>query len=370
MAAGSSWLGRNGPPTTLCRFLPALSFAAGAAMLIALFIGALSLDQADARLADPRTRDAYVGGDVIGISARVQGTIVALPVDDNQLVHAGEIVAIIDDAAYRAHRDQARAACAAAQARLAEIAAQERQLVDQIGQSRSVEAGNAAEISRSTPELTRQRALVQTAQGVQAALDRAVADQQQMQAGVAAAHAGLRERQLQADVLEAQRQAAEAAIRARQADLAQAELQLGWTRIVAPVDGTLGARRLRAGDLATPGAVVVDVTKLQDVWVDANLLEKQAAFVRPGHQAALRIATYPGERLAGTVAGISGATGGRLTAIAPDNTTGNFTKVAARLQVRIVIQWRGSHLRGLLRPGMSATVEIRTGAAGQSGPAG
>ena len=347
-------------PSSKRRFLPAILFAACAAVLIAASIFILSLDAPVTRRHDPRTRNAYVGGDTTGISARVQGYLVALPIADNQRVHAGDVIGQIDDADYRAQRNEAGAALQAAHAQVAAIEAQQRVLESTIGQSRSAEAGSASEIVRTSPELARQRVLVGTDAGVRTALDSAVANQKQMVANVAAAHAELQGRQLQAVTLEAQRRAAVAAISAREADLALAELNLGWTRVVAPLDGTLSARRVRMGDLMTPGTQLVTVTPLDHVWVDANFIERQLPFIHVGQRAVVRVDTYPGVRLDAHVAGLSPATGGRLSAVPPDNSTGNFTKVSARVPVRLTIDWQGSTLRGLLRPGMSAVVTVLT----------
>ena len=350
----------SAPPPSLHRFVPALLFAACAIVLVAAAVFVLSLDGPVTRRHDPRTKNAYVGGDVTAISARVTGYLTLLPIRDNQVVHAGDLIGVIDDADYRAQRDQAQAGLQAAQARLAAITAQKQELQAEIGQSQSAEAASEAAIVRTGPELARQRILVHTDVGERRALDQAVADQQRMVAGVAVAQARLRARQMQVAILEAQRRAAEAAVAARRADLALAQLNLGWTRIVAPIDGTLSARAVRVGDLLTPGAVLVSETPLDTVWVDADFIERQLPNIRVGQRAVLRIDAYPGERLDARVVGMSPVSGGALGAVPPDNTTGNFTKVAARVPVRIGIVWGNSRLRGLLRPGMSAVATILT----------
>ena len=207
--------------------------------------------------------------------------------------------------------------------------------------------------------------MIHTDAGVQRALDEAVANQKRTQASVAAAQAQRLVRERQIATLEAQRQDASAAVAARQADLRLAELNLGWTRITAPVTGTLGKRLVRVGDLLAAGTRVVTDTPLDGVWVDANFNERQIPHIRVGQRARLRLDSFPGAVLAGQVAGLSPITGGRLSALPPDNTTGNFTKVPARLPVRIAILWDRSgsaaRLRGLVRPGMSAVVTVLTG---------
>jgi membrane fusion protein (multidrug efflux system) len=285
---------------------------------------------------------------------------VALPIGDNQLVHAGDLIGQIDDADYRARRDQAVAGLQAAQAQLAAINAQRAELQAEIGQSRSAAAASQAAIVRTSPELARQLRLVRTEAGERRALDQAEADQQRMVAAVAVAQAQVQARELQVGILEAQARAAAAGVAARRADLALAELDLGWTRVVSPIDGTLGPRLVRVGDLVAPGTPLVRVTPLDRVWVDANYIERQTPFIRIGQRAVVRVDSFPDATLDARVAGLSPVTGGGLSAVPPDNTTGNFTKVPARVPVRIAIDWGNSRLRGMLRPGMSAEVTVLT----------
>ena len=346
-------------------FGPALLFAAGVALLIAATVFVISRDEGYTSRFDPRTDNAYVGGDVTQISAREQGYVRNLPIADNQAVHAGDLIAEIEADDYRAERDQAQASLQAARARLAALDAQQTELTAEIARSRSGEAGSIAATGRTSPELARQEIIVHTDAGVRRALEEAEADQKRDAASVAAAHAQLLVRERQAATLEAQLREAAAALAARQADLELASLNLGWTRIVAPVDGTLGVRLVRVGDLLAAGTRVVSVTPLDTVWVDANFTERQMPNIRVGQRARLRLDTFPRDILAGRVVGISPVTGGRLAALPPDNTTGNFTKVPARVPVRIAIVWNDSgsaaRLRGLVRPGMSVVATVLAG---------
>jgi membrane fusion protein (multidrug efflux system) len=339
-------------------------FAAGLALLIALTVFVISRDEGYTYRVNPQTDNAYVGGDVTQISAREQGYLTNLPIADNQVVHAGDLIAAIEDDDYRAERDQAQASLQAARARLAALDAQQTELTAEIARSRSFEASSIAATGRTSPELARQEIIVHTDAGVRRALEEAQADQKRDSASVAASHAQLQVRERQEATLEAQLRAATAAVAARQADLDLASLNLGWTRIVAPVDGTLGARLVRVGDLMAAGTHVISITPLDTVWVDANFTERQMPNVRVGQRARLRLDTFPRDILAGRVVGISPVTGGRLAVVQPDNTTGNFTKVPARVPVRIAILWDDSgaaaRLRGLVRPGMSAVVTVLT----------
>ncbi len=343
------------------RWIPGLIFAVCVIALIGVSIFVLSFDRGYARRDDPQTDNAYVGGDVTAISARVQGYLTALPVADYQAVHAGDLIARVEDRDYAAERDRAQAAVQAAEAQLVSIGAQQRQLAVQISVSQAGELGSKAAVVRTVPELERQKLLIHTDVGESRALDRAEADQKNALASIASSHAQYQARRLQTEVLAAQRKAAEAALAARRADLVLADLNLGWTRIVAPVDGMLGARQVRVGDLLAAGSQVVGVTPLDTVWVDANFTERQATDIHLGQRATIKLDTFPSQPMDGVVTGLSPITGGRLSAIPADNTTGNFTKVVQRVPVRITILWGGNPLRGLVRPGMSAIATVLTG---------
>jgi membrane fusion protein (multidrug efflux system) len=347
------------PPRS--RWRPAAVFTALALLATLAIVLVLSFDRPLVGRRDPETDNAYVGGDVTRLAAHVTGYIRALPVADNQPVRAGDLIAEIEDDDYRAQRDQARANLAAAQAQAAAIDGQRKQLAEQIEQTRTGETQSRADLGRTAPELARQELLVRTDLGVRRALDQAQADQRRMTAGLEAARAQTTARERQADVLAAQLEQARATVAARQADLDLAQVTLDWTRITAPVDGTLGARLVRVGDLVSTGTQLVRETPLDTVWVDANFTERQIVDIRPGQPARLRVDAFPDQPLDGRVVGFSPTTGGALSAVPPDNTTGNFTKVVQRVPVRIAIEWRGSPLRGLVRPGMSVTATVRTG---------
>ena len=342
------------------RWVPAVVFTVCVVGLIAGAVAVLSFDERYTRRDNPQTDNAYVGGDVTGISARVQGYLVRLLVNDNQPVHAGQLVAELESDDYAADRDRASADVQAAQAELDAVAGQQSELAAQIARSRTGEAGSTAAIGRTAPELTRQRLLIHTDAGESRRLDQAEADQRSTLASISAAHAEFNVRQRQTAILDAQRRQAQAAVESRRADLTLAELNLGWTRIVSPIDGTLGARRVRVGDLMTAGTTVADVTPLDTVWVDANFTERQVVGIRLGQAARLTFDSYPGQVVQGRVTGVSPVTGGRLSAVTPDNTTGNYTKVVQRVPVRIAIIWGSSPLRGRLRPGMSAVATVLT----------
>ncbi len=335
-------------------------FAAGTVVVAGVTVALLSFHAPLTRHVDPETDNAYVGGNTVPVSARVSGYLVALPIADNQPVRAGDALAQIDEADYRAQLDQARASLQAARAQVDMLDAQLGQLLAQIGQARTQETSQRADTVRTAPELIRQERLLNTDVGVRRTLEQAQANQLRTEAGVEQARATVAVREKQVDTLGAQRDQAQAAVGARQADVALAELNLGWTRVVAPADGTLAARRVRVGDLLQPGAQITTLTPLDAVWVDANFTELQIPGVHAGQLAQIRIDAFPGQVLDGHVTGLSPLTGGQTSAVPSDNVTGNFTKVVQRVDVRIAIDWHGSVLIGRVRPGMSAVATVFT----------
>ncbi len=329
--------------------------------VVAVTVALLSFDRPITQERDPETQDAYVGGDIVPVAARVQGYLTALPIADDQVVHEGDVLAQVEQDDYRAQVDQARAQLAAAEAQVASLVAEQDQLAAQIGQVRTQQASEQAATVRTSPELRRQQQLIATDVGLQRSLEQAQADQRRSVAGIESGQATLLVRQRQLDTLAAQRVQAEASVAQRRAALALPEIDLGWTTIRAPADGTLGARQVRVGDLVQPGGTIAVLTPLDTVWVDANFTERQIPLVRPGQPARLRVDAFPGQVLDGRVVGLSPLTGSQLSAIPADNATGNFTRVVQRVGVRIAVEWHGSPLRGLLRPGMSVVASVRTG---------
>jgi membrane fusion protein, multidrug efflux system len=158
-------------------------------------------------------------------------------------------------------------------------------------------------------------------------------------------------------VLESEDAQLSADLRAKEAAAAGAEVNLGYTKIYAPGDGSVGERQVRPGQLVSPGTQVisfVDKTK----WVQANYRETQLTNVRVGDSAEIRIDEYPGQAFGGKVIEIAPASGSQFALLPPDNATGNFTKVIQRIPVKIALDDQESASK--LRPGLSVTVTIRT----------
>jgi len=331
------------------------------------------------------TDDAYVRGDLTPLSTKVTGIVRAVDVADYQQVHKGDLLIELQDDDYGAQVDQANAAVAAARAGIEENLRQ-RQLqdariakalagIDQANaQIAAAEAGKAAvqaELTRARLERKRQEGLYQTHSTTEQNLEAAVAAEGNISGQFASRDADLnqartmmRSSELAAEaerrskaVLESEEVQLQADLRAKQANLAAASVNIGYTKIYAPGDGNVGERQVRPGQLVSPGTQVISFVALTK-WVQANFRETQLTNVKVGDPAELRIDQYPGQVIRGKVVEIAPASGSQFALLPPDNATGNFTKVVQRIPVKITLE--DSTFATKLRPGISVIATVRT----------
>ena len=159
-------------------------------------------------------------------------------------------------------------------------------------------------------------------------------------------------------VLDAQELQLRADLNAKQEQLKVAQTNLEYTKIVAPTDGIVGERKVRIGQLVSPGTQVISLVE-NTIWVQANYKETQLTNVSKGDAAEITIDTFPGVVLKGHVEEIAPASGSQFALLPPDNATGNYTKIVQRIPVKIVLD-PDPNLAERLRPGMSVIAEIKT----------
>jgi membrane fusion protein (multidrug efflux system) len=304
------------------------------------------------------TDDAYVKADSTIIAPKVSGYIAQVLVNDNQPVTAGQLLAQIDDRDFRAALDQAEADVAASEAAVRNLDAQIALQQPIIEQGAADVAAAEANLKFAQEEQARYDGLmktgsgtVQRAQQTDAALRASSAQSQRAKSGLLAA-----ERKV--DVLTTERARATAQRDRARAVQQQAALNLSYTRVIAPVGGTVGARSLRVGQFVQAGTQLMAVVPLDAVYVVANFKETQLTHVRSGQPVELTIDSFHGTKLKGHVDSLSPASGLEFALLPPDNATGNFTKIVQRIPVKIVLN--DQSLNGLLRPGMSAEPTINT----------
>jgi membrane fusion protein, multidrug efflux system len=331
------------------------------------------------------TDDAYVQGDVTPLSTKVAGIVRDVRISDFQQVKAGELLVQLDDDDYRAQVAQASAAVEAAKAAIEDNYRQrqlqnariEQALVGVQQAKAQIIAAQAgidavqAEVVRTRDERDRQEALIQTGSTTQQTVEQAVAEEQRFSAQLASSKADLDQARalLQSDevaveaerrakaVLESQEAQLVADLHAKEAALTVGQVNLGYTKIYAPGDGTVGQLEVHPGQLVSPGTQVVPFVPLTK-WVQANYRETQLTNVKVGDPAEIRIDEFPGRVVQGKVLEIAPASGSQFALLPPDNATGNFTKVVQRIPVKIALE--NSEFAESLRPGLSVIATIRT----------
>jgi membrane fusion protein (multidrug efflux system) len=368
------------------------------------------------------TDDAQVDGHVTPMAARVGGTVARIAVIDNKVVKAGDVLVEIDQKDYQIAVDKARAELAdaeatllaartnvpltsttatsgvstaqssvdqarsgaeatekqieAAKARLNSAQARQREAQanankairdverlkgllakDEVSQQQYDSMAAAAEAQRATVESMQ-------AQVIEAEADVRVAESRLSgsRAGEEHAQSVLRSAQTvpeQIAVTKARVASAEARIQQFKAALAQAELNLEYTTIKAPIDGVLARKNVNPGQVIQAGQPLFAIVQVSDVWITANFKETQLARMKAGQHAVVEVDAYGGREFAGHVDSIAAATGARFSLLPPENATGNYVKVVQRIPVKIVLDI-GEDADLALRPGMSVTPTVYT----------
>lgn len=310
------------------------------------------------RPAEPTTENAYIRGKVTTVAPQVTGYVAAVEVTDFQTVKAGDVIARIDDRIARQKLAQAEAQLAAAHAAM-EVATQGVASAEAV--LRADQAGaDAARSALTTAQTGWNRAQELQSRGVasQSAAEQSELSLQQAQAAVTQAEAQL-------DVQREAVKSARVALQSRQADIAGAEaavelarIELDNTVIRAPADGHLGQVGVRVGQYVTPGTALVSHVG-SDVWVIANFKETSLTGLRRGEVVHFTVDAMEHRDFTGRVESFSPATASEYSLLAGTNATGNFTKIAQRLPVRIAID-PGQDMAEYLRPGMSVVVHVDT----------
>lgn len=357
------------------------------------------------------TDDAQIDGYIYPISARVNGHVIKVNYDDGDFVKKGDVLVVIDPTDYQVALERARADYADAQAQ-AEAARYGVPVssVGSVAQIRSASADMAAaqagvaaaqkqaeaaqadvvqaqadayklnrDVERYRQLLGKREISQQQFDAATAAADAANASVQSRQAAVLAAQAQVRNaqsriEQAQAEIRNAQitpktvaatqarAQSADAQALRSKAALDQAQLNLSYTTIVAPVDGIVGERSAEVGSNVAIGQDLMAIVPLNDVWVTANFKETQLAHMRPGQYVKIKVDTYGGKTWDGRVTDLGGATGAKFSLLPPENATGNYVKVVQRIPVRIDFDGHGKpdfNKDGRLRPGMSVEPDVK-----------
>ncbi len=357
------------------------------------------------------TDDAEIDGHIYPISARVNGHVIKVNFDDGQIVHKGDVLVVIDPTDYNVALERARADFQDAQAQAeaarygvpvssigsfsqirsasadmdsaqAGVAAAQKQV--DAAQSQVIEAqADALKLNTDVQryqqllgkrEISQQQfdaataaatAANATVQARQASLLAAQAQVKMAQSRIEQANAEVKNAQATPNTVAATKAKADSAdaqaLRSKSA-LDQAQLNLSYTTITAPVDGIVGKRSVQVGSNVAIGQDLMAVVPLRDVWVTANFKETQLAHMRPGQAVKISVDTYGGRKWDGHVSNVGGATGAKYSLLPPENATGNYVKVVQRIPVRIDFDGNDKpdfNKDGLLRPGMSVEPDVK-----------
>ena len=331
----------------------------GVATIFAAFFVVLVLWIIFRPRADVWTDDAYVTAHIALIAPRISGQVASVEVDDNQQVKAGQVLVTLDPRDYETAVAAAQAAVERDKAEYADASATLARQPPIIEEQEGNAAAARARLAFAEHDARRFGNLAQTGAGTIQQQQQADTNLQESRAQLQSATASLEAAKKQLDVIRAQQQSAKAAIMVDEARLAQAKLNLSYTRILAPVDGMVGQRAVQVGNVIAPGATLMAVVPLDQAFILANYLEVDLLHVRAGQKVTIRLDAYRID-LQGTVDSIAPASGASFAPIQPNNATGNFTKIVQRLPVKITVD-PNQPLVKLLRVGFSVETTIHTG---------
>lgn len=305
------------------------------------------------------TENAYVRGQVTIISPQVSGYLTDVPVQDFASVKAGDVLATIDDRIYRQRVDQAKANVASAEAALANNPQQAASKTATLGSQQAAVGSAQAQLAKAQADFARIDALAKDGFVTRRDRDASLATLRTAQAAVAQAQASRTIASEDIQSVRVNKGGLVASVEAAKAALRLAEIDLANTVIRAPVAGQLGEIGGRRGQYVTAGTQLMALVP-QTLWVTAAFKEAQTAKIRPGQRASFKVDALGGEKLTGVVEQLAPAAGSEFAVIRSDNATGNFVKIPQRIAVRIKID-PNQPMAARLRPGMSVEARVEVG---------
>jgi membrane fusion protein, multidrug efflux system len=303
------------------------------------------------------TDDAYVRGEITGLSSRVTGYAVEVLFDDNMPVKAKQVVVRIDPRDFHVAVEKSQAALNQAKTNLVQVGAQRELENSKIAVAQASLRSAEALAKNSDIALTRATELVQKGAGTQAAFDNATATAAQARSAVDQALANLAYEREQLVVLDANEAVAKAQVASAEATLLSAKFALDDTEVWAPFDGIVANRKTYVGEYVTAGTRMLSIVPIDNLWIAANYRETQIERMKVGDPVRINIDTHPGKPLCGYIESISPASGSEFALIPPDNATGNFTKIVRRFIVRLRFNARETNA-ALARAGMSVETAV------------
>jgi membrane fusion protein (multidrug efflux system) len=304
------------------------------------------------------TDDAQVDGDISPVIPRVPGYVTAINFQDNQFVHAGDTLVVLDDKDYKIKLDQANAALTAAEKNVAAYKATVSETQSNFGVQRANIEQAQVRLWKAEQDYDRYKNLYDDHVITKAQFDQATADKETAQAALDAAKSQIPVLDKRVNTTEQQTTATASIIDTRKADVEYAQLQLSYTVITAPASGIVSKRNIQIGQLVQAGTPMFSIVH-DSLYITANFKETQMNDIRIKQQVDVSVDAFPNDKIEGTIESVSGATGAKFSLLPPDNATGNFVKVVQRVPVRIKLDVDSATM-ARLRPGMSVKVTVHT----------
>jgi len=291
------------------------------------------------------TDDAFIDGNIHTIAAKINGTVKAVYVNDNQSVKKGDLLVEIDPVDYSTRLQEARSALGVERGKLSE---------------------NEAKIELARANLELARANVMLAETDKTRAERLVKEQvipqeqyDRTMTAYAVAAAQLKAAEEQLRQAESQKVTQISTVQQKEAAKDLANLNVDYTKIYAPVDGYVTKKSVQVGNQIMPGQPLMAVVALNDIWITANYKETEMGDIRPGQKVKIKVDSYPGRTFSGKVDSIMAGTGVTFSLFPPENATGNYVKVVQRIPIKITLD-EGTDRDHVLRIGMSAVPTVLT----------
>lgn len=305
------------------------------------------------------TDDAQVDGDISPVVARVGGYVREIRFQDNQYVHKGDTLVILDDKDYLLKLEEAKAGLSTTHAQVDVSLANVSSMNASVAPAQANVGAAKAQLWQINQDFNRYEKLWEGHAITQSQFDAIKAKKDAAEAQLAAANKQVAALNTQVQSTKEQVGAAKSGIAARQAAIDFAKLQLSYTVITAPVSGIVSKRNIQIGQLVGPGQSMFAIVNTNSIYITANFKETQLAEMKVGQPVEIDIDAFPNVKFKGNVESFSGATGAKFSLLPPDNATGNFVKVVQRLPVRIAFDSLTEEWRNQLRPGLSVNVSVR-----------
>lgn len=304
------------------------------------------------------TNDAYVSAHYATIAPRIPGQVTEVLVDDNESVKAGQPLVRLDPRDYEVALERSRARLHQDEALVLDAQASVERQPSMIEENKAEAARIAAQLVFARQNAARYHNLARSGAGSDQERQETQARLHELEANLRSLEARTRAAEAEIPVLKAKHEAALRKLRIDHAEVRQDELNLSYTTIRAPFDGMVGEKTIQKGNFVAPGAALMAVVPMNALWIMANYRELALRHMRPGQHARIHVDAYDMD-LDGIVDSIPPASGAAFAPIAPENATGNFTKIVQRLPVKIVVA-PGQPLARLLRMGFSVETTVDT----------